>query len=685
MKRLVLLGFVLILADPVLSQSAPDTGKRDTTQLLQEITIKAFGIDRSKMQTPASVATVHDDEFGRINPNTFVHAVNQIPGVRLEERSPGSYRVSIRGSTMRSPFGVRNVKVYWNDIPLTDAGGNTYLNQLDPTMTGTMEIVKGPGGSLYGAGTGGVLLLNSPVIQEGKRVKINSQIGSFASRAISFSFEESNKDHAHQVQYLRQQADGYREHTAMRRDVLNSVFSFNTSDQQKLETYLFYSNLFYETPGALTQSEYESNPRQARPATATLPGAAEQQAGVSLRSFYAGVAHEYHFKNGLNNRTSVYGNFVRFENPTIRNEERRTEQTFGARSVFDFDIVKQQSFFKILGGGEFQSGFSPIKTYENNSGNTGVLLQDDEVSLKQYSIFGQIEWRFRQWNVSAGLSFNRYEYTIERISPASINESILFDPEIIPRVNIGYTISKNVLLYGLISQGFSPPTQAEVVPSNGIVNLNLNAERGSNVEVGVKVDQLFGVVSMEVAAYQFTLDDAIVIRRDNNDAEFFLNAGSTRQRGIEIVTRATWNNVFIFKKIVPWITLTKTDHAFDEFINDQTDYSGKNLAGVSPAIWQAGLDMDFRNKLYLRAALQHVARTPLDDANSVYADAYSLASIRLGYSLKYVEIYGGCENVFDETYSLGHDLNAFGGRYFNAAYGRNFYFGLKIQLDLPKQ
>ena len=74
----------------------------------------------------------------------------------MEERSPGSYRMNIRGSTLRSPFGVRNVKIYWDEIPFTDAGGNTYLNQLSYYNFNSLEVIKGPGGSVYGAGTGGV-------------------------------------------------------------------------------------------------------------------------------------------------------------------------------------------------------------------------------------------------------------------------------------------------------------------------------------------------------------------------------------------------------------------------------------------------------------------------------------------------------------------------------------------------
>ena len=91
---------------------------------------------------------------------SLVNAMNTIPGVRMEERSPGSYRLSIRGSLLRSPFGVRDVKIYFDEMPLTDAGGNTYLNAIDFHGIQNIEVLKGPDGSLFGANSGGVVLLN---------------------------------------------------------------------------------------------------------------------------------------------------------------------------------------------------------------------------------------------------------------------------------------------------------------------------------------------------------------------------------------------------------------------------------------------------------------------------------------------------------------------------------------------
>ena len=39
----------------------------------------------------------------------------------------------------------------------------------------------------------------------------------------------------------------------------------------------------------------------------------------------------------------------------------------------------------------------------------------------------------------------------------------------------------------------------------------------------------------------------------------------------------------------------------------------------------------------------------------------------------------GGENLFDMRYSLGNDINAAGGRYFNTAPGLNIYVGVALQ------
>ena len=45
-----------------------------------------------------------------------------------------------------------------------------------------------------------------------------------------------------------------------------------------------------------------------------------------------------------------------------------------------------------------------------------------------------------------------------------------------------------------------------------------------------------------------------------------------------------------------------------------------------------------------------------------------------------LNFYVGAENLLNERYSLGNDINALGGRYYNAAPARNFFTGAAFSL-----
>lgn len=166
----------------VFGQIDTTTNRADT---LAEVLISAFGLNKNWKEVPASVGRITSKQIEYIGTNNLLPAVNTIPGVRMEERSPSSYRLSIRGSLLRSPFGVRNIKVYWNDLPITDGGGNTYFNLVDATQLSALEIIKGPAASVYGANTGGVVLLKSSIPFTSK-TQNNYQLGNSVLYKVQF-------------------------------------------------------------------------------------------------------------------------------------------------------------------------------------------------------------------------------------------------------------------------------------------------------------------------------------------------------------------------------------------------------------------------------------------------------------------------------------------------------------------
>ncbi len=133
--------------------------EKDTIHLISELNIDAYRKKTSLLQSTKSVNILPEFIQQIHAPDRFLETINLLPGTKMEERSPGSYRLSLRGSTLRSPFGVRNLKIYVDDFILTDASGGSYLNAIDPTWFENIEIYKGPESGDFGAVTGGSLLL----------------------------------------------------------------------------------------------------------------------------------------------------------------------------------------------------------------------------------------------------------------------------------------------------------------------------------------------------------------------------------------------------------------------------------------------------------------------------------------------------------------------------------------------
>lgn len=146
--------------------------------------------------------------------------------------------------------------MYWNGIPLTDANGNTYFNEVAFNHVGKIEVIKGPSGSMYGAGTGGVVLLTSPLLKDkGKHFIFQSAIGSYGMFANDGSYSSSTDKSNSFISFSRQQSGGYRDHTNMRRDVINYAGILFISPEQNISANIFYSDLYYQTPGVLIQQK----------------------------------------------------------------------------------------------------------------------------------------------------------------------------------------------------------------------------------------------------------------------------------------------------------------------------------------------------------------------------------------------------------------------------------------------
>lgn len=698
-------GLFLLAAMPALAQS-PDSvvvANQDTltARSLNEVVVRAYESNRSLLTTAASVGLLsRRDLVQRFATPTLVSAMNTLPGVRMDERSPGSYRLSIRGSLIRSPFGVRNVKVYYQDMPLTDAAGNTPLNALDVRMLGRVEVIKGPSGSLYGANTGGTVLLSGPAASPGtNRVEVNALGGSYGQVGYGVLAQTATDRSAITLSINHLQANGYREQSGMSRDNVAFTGTFRpgsgtANDRQTITALFVYSDLAYQTPGGLTQAQFRANPQAARPATATLPGSAAQGAGIYQKVGYLGLSHTMAWTSRWQTTNVLYGSSTEFNNPFITNYERRTDQGMGVRSVTRFAQTKGPDVpTTLVFGGEWQYNRTGSRNFGNRRGQPDTLQTDDELRAKQWNVFVQEEINLVPAGLllTAGLSHNRSGYDFTRYSiagkPGPGPQQRSFTPAWLLRVSALKTLGPNASVFVNVSSGYSAPTSQEVLSSAGFFNADLNPELGVQAELGLR-GTLAGRFQYDLVGYSLQLKQTIVRRSQDNGAEYFVNAGNTQQAGLETSLRyellrpadsGTGSRLNI------WQSITLANYTYLNYQQLAVDLSGKNVPGVAPFTGVWGADYTHTNGLYAHLTFQFLPPFALNDANTAQADPTRLLQATAGYKRSLskhlaADLYVGGDNLLDQTYSLGYDLNAVGNRYYNAAARRNFTVGLRLEV-----
>ena len=181
------------------------------------------------------------------------------------------------------------------------------------------------------------------------------------------------------------------------------------------------------------------------------------------------------------------------------------------------------------------------------------------------------------------------------------------------------------------------------------------------------------------------LKNTIAQRRDAGGGDYFVNAGETDQRGIELQTSftAVRKDYGMVRGLLFWGSYARQDLKYRDYLRDTISLKGNRLPGIAPHTLSAGADLQFAKGIYARLNWNYSDQIFLNDQNTVKAGSYHTAGARVGYSLSLkrfaIDLFTAVENLTDTEYSLGNDINAAGGRFFNVAPGRVWSIGISFK------
>ncbi len=661
--------------------------KKDSITTLPEVVLMESGIEKRAVGiTPSSTLGIAQME--RNGPLDIAATINQISGVYLLSGALNTNRITIRGVGARTPYGTDKLRLYFNNIPVTNGAGFSVIEAYDLENMGAIEVVKGPKGTSFGTNLGGALILNTKAPEAGRTFLTNSStVGSYEMFKNNLAFRHSENDFNINVVYNRLKTEGYRQNNQFERDGLLLTSSVKLGDKGKLDFLVNHIDYTAQIPSSLNQTDFEQNPTKADANWLAAQGFEANKYTL------AGVTYSHNFKGSLRNSTSVFYTYLDHYEPRPFNILDEFTNGFGLRSVFKGNLL----------GGNFTLGGEIYKdeyhwgTFENlfeeNNGQgslKGDKLNDNTEFRRQLNLFGTFEMAlFEDFSAQIGMNLNKTTYDFRDVFNTGDNNRSAkrsFSPILSPNLKLRYQLQEGHL-FASVARGFSNPSLEETLTPDGVVNPDISQEKGTSYELGGEFWLLDRAMQLNATIYLMHINDLLVAQRVGEDQYIGRNAGKTRHQGLELEARysLSFSNSW---SLAPFFAYTLNDHSFVEFVDEDNDYSGNPLTGVPKHRISSGLDFIYDDDLVLNISHQFVDEIPLTDANTQRSDAYTVFNVSAKYSVEVtnnfrLRLNAGINNAFDTNYAGSVLINAvgFGGsqpRYFYPANGRNYYGGMGI-------
>jgi len=652
----------------------------------QEITVTATRIPKLPDEIPAAVSVVSGEEVQLARQQLGLdESLAQVPGVFMQDRYnfAQDLRVSIRGFGARANFGIRGVRIFVDGIPQTLPDGQGAADSIDLGSVGRVTVLRGASSSLYGNAAGGVILVESepPGEMASADARLSFGESGFSKQQLKVSGTEGS------LGYLANAADleyhGFRAHESVRRRSFNGKLSYAIDEHSDLKLSLAYTDVPQALdPGGLTAALKAANPRQAAPGNLLF------DAGESFRQTQVGLTYDKDFGEGQSITARNYYVWRTFDNTLpfkISGAVSFDRFFFGGGLQYTDRGTLAGRNNRLIAGVDLDSQDDDRKRFDNNFGVFGALGLDEDEIVDTAGVFIQDELDLNdRLTLTAGARHDSVRFKVDDHFLADGNNSGARTlTQTSPTGALLYRLTPALNLYANVATSFETPTTAELAnPNGGGFNPNLNPQTAVNYEIGAK-----GTAGARnhytLALFTIDVKDELIPYElpASPGRSFYRNAGKSRRKGFELGLESS-----PAERLNLAIDYTYSDFYFRQFSDDAgNDFADKRLPGIPSNVLHAQASYHYPFGLFVACDALYVDRLFVDNANTVSDGAYTLANLRLGYTRhdgrRHWSVFGGVNNLFDESYDANTRINAAGGRYFEPGPGRTVYTGVELKWD----
>lgn len=258
----IVLGAIYNLTNAQNTKALKDSTK---TSSIDEVTITSTGVKRNVKNFVGTVNIITNKQMNEMGFQSISDAARLIPGANYLDEDGKGLKPSI-GLRGLDPNRSGNLLIVVDGkFPIGQSYsqlGAYYMMPMGPIET--VEIIKGASPVLHGGGTiGGVMNL---ITKNGRRkssTKIYSSYGSYQTQNSGIESSGDNGEFGYYAGYNRRNGEGFRTaNSAFHTDDFTVQLRSQTNDKNEIKVYL---NAFWErseTPGGLSQADFDENYRK---------------------------------------------------------------------------------------------------------------------------------------------------------------------------------------------------------------------------------------------------------------------------------------------------------------------------------------------------------------------------------------------------------------------------------------
>lgn len=619
----------------------------------------------------------------------------QIPGVLVDNRHNFALgnRISVRGFGARSQFGVRGVRIIQDGIPLTLPDGQSQLSNIDLAAAGRIEVIRGPAASLYGNASAGVISIQTAEPPAAAfRPSLRMVGGAFGDDRSYGKLDLGGAGTVGDLGYNGHlslfETDGFRLHSEAERVLFNTRLAYRIDDASELIAVVNYANVpRAENPSTLDDSLAAVNPDTVRdivlppgecPAEPAFGGC--QNLGEESEQLQGGLTYRRRLTEEHQVSLMAYGVARELDNRIPFTLIELGRRGGGARA--EYRLAPRGGRLRGLVAG-FDLDHQADDRLETARGEeTGAVTLDQDERVTALGIFGNATARVAPGlEASLSLRYDRVSFEAEDrlVGPDDPDDSgTRTMDQWSPMAGLSWRASPPINLYLNLGRTFQTPTTTELTDTLGGFSADLEPERAVHFEVGAK-GSMDGRITYSLALFHAEIEDQLIgFESEDLQRVFFRNAGSSDHDGVEIGLSA-----LLSQGLTLSAAYTYSDFEFEDFTTPGGSFGGNEVPGVPPHHFHGRLTYHHASGLIGSLRVTAVDGYFVDNANSSRNPGYATTDLRAGFQgrLWDVEIapFLGINNLFDERYNSSVVVNAFGGRFFEPAPGRNAYLGMRLR------